>query len=89
MKIKESEISNYTKFIGSVQNDIRNFEGCEHLKILNDINDKTIFFSYSYWQDEESLENYRKSDFFQSIWPEIKQWFVAKPEAWSLNKVDF
>jgi hypothetical protein len=40
--------------------------------------------TYSAWENEEALENYRVSPLFQSIWPTIKPWFSARPEAWSL-----
>ena len=41
--------------------------------------------TYSVWDDEKTLENYKNSALFESIWTNIKVWFDAKPEAWSLE----
>lgn len=66
---------------------IRGFKGCEHLELYRDKNNKSIFFTYSYWKDEEALENYRVSSFFREVWSETKKLFSAKPEAWSVDRV--
>ena len=72
------EIFNASKLL------IRNFEGCSHLELLNDINQPNIFFTYSYWQEEISLNNYRESELFAGVWAKTKILFNAKPEAWSV-----
>jgi len=46
-----------------------------------------VFFTYSYWNDESDLENYRKSELFKNIWSATKKNFSAKPEAWSVHKL--
>jgi len=67
---------------------IRAFEGCNFLELYNDKNDPSIFFTYSYWESEAALENYRKSELFKSVWSKIKPFFSIKPEAWSVNKME-
>jgi heme-degrading monooxygenase HmoA len=62
------------------------FEGCSFLEILQDVNNKNLFFSHSHWQSENALNKYRDSDFFRGNWVQVKQWFIAKPEAWSLER---
>ncbi len=64
---------------------IRNFEGCLSVSLLQDKKNKNIFFTYSNWLSEEALENYRQSDLFTSTWKAIKPWFNNKPEAWSVE----
>ncbi|GLB52447.1 antibiotic biosynthesis monooxygenase [Neptunitalea chrysea] len=66
---------------------IRNFEGCEFLELYQDKNEPHIFFTYSYWQDEADLENYRNSDLFKEVWKTTKAWFGNKAEAWSVDKL--
>ena len=87
MKIAEENVENYKTFINQVRSQIRNFEGCSHLDILNDFHDSTIFFSYSYWNNEESLNAYRDSEFFKTIWATLKQWFSEKAQAWSVIEI--
>ena len=43
--------------------------------------------TYSHWENEQALENYRLSETFGTIWPKIKLWFAEKPEAWTVNEV--
>jgi quinol monooxygenase YgiN len=67
--------------------DIRNFKGCRFLELYRDQKVPTVFFTYSYWEHESDLENYRHSELFQNIWAKTKPLFNAKPEAWSVNKL--
>ena len=69
------------------KNQIRNFEGCSFLELYRDKNNTNQFFTYSYWEDEAALENYRQSELFQTLWALTKVWFSQKPEAWSVDKV--
>ena len=85
------EEKNIEKFISNFDNQkkfIRNFYGCQFLEFYQDKNSKNIFFTHSYWDNEEALNNYRHSDLFKGIWSETKPMFNAKPEAWSVDKLD-
>ncbi|MCH4823895.1 antibiotic biosynthesis monooxygenase [Gramella lutea] len=66
---------------------IRGFEGCEFLELYRGKDNTNQFFTYSYWKDEESLENYRNSELFKNVWASTKILFNEKPEAWSVDKV--
>ena len=66
---------------------IRNFEGCLFLELYRDKNKPNQFFTYSYWEDESALENYRNSNLFKGLWAETKVFFNQKPEAWSVDKL--
>ena len=66
---------------------IRNSSGCRLLELYRDKTNPNIIFSYSYWEKEEDLENYRKSFFFKELWSQMKIMFNDKPLAWSVDKV--
>ena len=66
---------------------IRAFKGCNFLELYRDKNNTNIFFTYSYWNSEIDLDNYRHSELFKGIWTKTKPMFNAKPEAWSVNKL--
>lgn len=66
---------------------IQNFEGCTHLELLNDVNEKNVFFTYSHWDSEEHLNKYRQSELFKNVWGEASKLFSAKPNAWSVKKL--
>ncbi|NAS30203.1 antibiotic biosynthesis monooxygenase [Flavobacteriaceae bacterium R38] len=69
------------------KNQIRNFNGCRFLELYRDKENPSVFFTYSYWDSEDDLENYRNSSLFKNIWKVTKTWFAAKPEAWSVDKI--
>ena len=64
---------------------IASFEGCLHLELQRDVNRPEIFFTVSRWRSEDDLENYRKSELFNSVWAKTKVLFAGKPEAWTLQ----
>ncbi|MFM9945734.1 MAG: putative quinol monooxygenase [Bacteroidia bacterium] len=68
----------------NVKNKIENFEGCHGVKLLRDVNNPSIFFTYSLWDDENYLNAYRKSALFDDTWSKTKALFSQKPEAWSV-----
>lgn len=64
---------------------IRNMEGCRHLELLSDIKHPHIFFTYSFWESESDLNNYRDSSVFKNVWTKTKVLFSEKAEAWSVE----
>ena len=66
---------------------IRASPGCSFLELYQDKTNPNIFFTYSYWETEQDLENYRNSALFQNAWAKTKVLFNDKPFAWSVNKV--
>ncbi|MCH3883302.1 MULTISPECIES: putative quinol monooxygenase [Tenacibaculum] len=65
---------------------IRGYEGCSLLEVYRDKTNPNVFFTYSYWEKEDHLENYRNSVLFRGIWAKIKVLFNDKPLAWSVDK---
>ena len=87
MSFEPSKIDEFLSNFEANKTKIRNFEGCNFLELYRDKNNTNIFFTYSYWNSERSLENYRQSDLFKSVWAKTKSLFNAKPEAWSVEKL--
>lgn len=87
LSIAPEVISQFKREFDSVSGQIRNFNGCSHLELLEDINVPGLLFTYSYWDDEKSLQIYQQSELFKSTWSKVKPMFNAKAEAWSLNVV--
>ena len=87
MTFEPSKVHDFIEVFDASKERIRNFEGCSHLRLLNDINSSNIFFTYSYWESEAHLNAYRHSELFQATWARTKVLFAAKPEAWSVQAV--
>ena len=55
MRFHEDKIEAFLNNFEEVKHHIRNFEGNRFLELYQDKNDKRIFFTYSYWENEEAL----------------------------------
>ena len=88
MHFNESDIEKFLKNFNENKEKIRNFDGCKFLELYRDKNETNIFFTYSYWNTEADLEAYRQSDLFKNVWNKTKPLFSAKPEAWSVDKLE-
>lgn len=87
MGFHEDKVEAFLNNFEQVKLDIRNFPGNRFLELYRDKNDPTVFFTYSYWETEDDLENYRKSELFTEVWAFTKQLFRQKAEAWSVDKL--
>ncbi|MEO2061070.1 MAG: antibiotic biosynthesis monooxygenase family protein [Mesonia sp.] len=87
MTFKEEEIENFKHLFDEKKSLIRGVAGCQFLELYQDQQNKSIFFTYSYWENDEALQNYRHSELFKEVWANTKVKFDAKPEAWSVNKL--
>jgi len=88
MSFENSKIEDFLENFNQNKEKIRNFEGCNLLKLLRDKNSPNIFFTYSYWDSEAHLETYRNSELFKQVWAKTKVLFNNKPEAWSVDTVE-
>ena len=84
----KENINSFLSIFEANKHKIRSFEGCEFLELYHDKNQTNIFFTYSFWSSETALNEYRNSELFKAIWIKTKVLFSAKPEAWSLDKLE-
>tara|TARA_R100001369_G_scaffold38246_1_gene63768 strand:- start:11169 stop:11465 length:297 start_codon:yes stop_codon:yes gene_type:complete len=87
MGFQPEKVNTFLNDFEHVKSKVRGFEGCLFLELYRDKNNTNLFFTYSYWEDEQALENYRNSDLFKGVWKNTKQYFNQKPEAWSVDKL--
>ena len=87
LSFHEKNIPAFLENFEIIKEKIRNAEGNRFLELYQDQNNACIFFTYSYWETEQDLENYRNSELFDTVWSFTKKLFNNKPEAWSVNKL--
>ena len=87
MSFHEENIPKFLENFDSIKEKIRGAKGNCFLELYQDKNNPCIFFTYSYWETEDDLENYRKSALFDDVWTFTKKLFNDKPEAWSVDKL--
>ena len=69
------------------QEQIENFNGCQKTNLFRSAGSQGQYFTISYWDTEQDLENYRATPLFKDVWSRVKPLFSAKAEAWTLNGV--
>jgi len=87
MVFAEGNVNDFLHNFNNVKHDIRNVPGCRLLELYRDKDNPQVFFTYSYWEREEDLDNYRNSDLFKGVWAVTKPLFTQKAEAWSVDKM--
>jgi heme-degrading monooxygenase HmoA len=86
MHFTEAGVSEFLDIFNANKERIRSFPGCSHLQLLKDVDDPNTYSTLSYWDSEQSLENYRKSELFGSVWGRVKTLFAERSQAFSLEK---
>jgi hypothetical protein len=85
MTFKPEETETFLKVFNQSKELIRGFEGCSYLELLREKKEGNIFFTYSKWDSEESLNKYRHSELFATTWAQTKILFAEKPRAWTVE----
>jgi heme oxygenase (mycobilin-producing) len=86
MHFTEAGVEEFLEIFNKNKTAIRNFPGCQHLQLLKDADDPNTYATLSYWDEPQSLENYRKSELFGSVWGRVKTLFSERSQAFSLEK---
>lgn len=81
----EEGISRFLELFGDHEEAIRNMSGCLHMELMRDIEDPNHFMTLSHWDNPESLEAYRSSALFRSLWPSVKTLFSERSRAYSVE----
>ncbi|MBN3522136.1 antibiotic biosynthesis monooxygenase [Algoriphagus lutimaris] len=87
MTFHEEKVAAFLENFEIHKKSIRNFPGCHHLELWQDENEKNIFMTYSHWESEEDLNQYRDSELFKNVWAYTKTLFSEKPQAFSSKKL--
>lgn len=87
MTFAPDRMDEFLHLFSEMKTKISSFDGCNHLELLKDTKANNIFFTYSIWKDEKSLDHYRFSQLFKDTWSKTKMLFSEKAEAWSLEQL--
>lgn len=87
MKFRTENCAEFEAVFSESQEKISSFKGCNGVKLWRDLHDSSTYFTYSHWNNLESLDEYRNSDFFKSTWQKTKPLFSAPALAWSVEEM--
>ncbi len=84
MEFKPEKVNDFLELFETVKDKISTFPGCKHLELCKDAKLDHVYYTFSKWEGEEDLENYRHSELFEGTWAKTKILFGGKPLAYSL-----
>ncbi|WP_310590614.1 antibiotic biosynthesis monooxygenase family protein [Dyadobacter sp. 3J3] len=87
MTFYPEKTSEFQRIFEQSENVIRNMPGCLYLELWRDVADPNIFVTHSHWESVETLDDYRRTEFFGLVWKKTKALFADKPLAFSVEKV--
>ena len=85
---KAEKINEFISIYESSKSSIESFDGNKYLTLKQDANLSNVLYTYSIWESNEALNNYRNSQFFKETWAKTKLLFDDKPLAYSLMNVE-
>lgn len=88
MTFKPELVPEFLRNFEANKNSIRNFSGCDHLELWRDEKSENIYLTYSRWESEDALNQYRDSELFKSVWSCTKPLFAEKAQAFSSKKME-
>jgi quinol monooxygenase YgiN len=83
LHIKPENLDLFLSFYGGHQAQIGAFRGCHSLKLLQDVQNPNMVATLSEWESEEHLNHYRFSEFFKTLWTQVKPLFESPAKAFS------
>ncbi len=87
MTFRKESCDDFLEIFSEYHKHIRAADGCLGLRLLRERPEGNVFFTYSSWDSEESLNKYRDSEVFKIVWPKTKALFSAPPEAWTNDEI--
>ncbi len=83
MTFREELTGDFLKLFMERREKIRNFPGCQHLELWKDPSDPRVYITFSKWEGQEFLDQYRKSKLFKETWTRTRALFEERPVAFS------
>lgn len=87
MTFELDRCDDFQQFFTEIKTQIESQPGCEGVKLLKDYEESGVFFTFSVWKDQDSIDAYRQTELFGKVWPTVKEWFADKPQAWSTQLI--
>jgi len=89
MTFAEENVPAFLEIFKASRDRIRSYPGCRRLELLQDYHLPHVYSTYSHWDSEEALNNYRKSELFGSVWKPTKALFAEPAQVFSFKRTDY
>ncbi len=88
MTFREDAVPQFLELFEDVRCLIRAQTGCHSVELLQDVRDPRVMFTYSIWDHEGALNDYRQTQLFAETWKRTKSLFSDKAQAWSVQMIN-
>lgn len=87
LHFRSEEVERFKEIFHETKSRIESFPGCQKVELYVDESNPNVFYTHSFWDSVDHLNDYRNSDLFNSTWNTVKKLFKEKPKAYSLVSV--
>jgi len=87
MTFRIEKSDDFENYFLTIKDQVVGQPGCYGVKLFKEKEETGIFFTYSHWDSENDLNNYRQTEIFGKIWPTVKRWFASKAEVWTVDEL--
>jgi len=85
LEIQPEFTQKFLSLYSSHQEMIKGNKGCISLQLLQSDENPNHLATFSHWESEEALNHYRNSEFFRTLWSNVKPLFAEKAKAFSYH----
>jgi len=83
LEFQKDKLDDFLLLFNETKWKVAEVDGCLGMQLLQNTENPCICFTYSHWEGEQALLNYRQSSLFINIWKSIKPYFENPAEAYS------
>jgi heme-degrading monooxygenase HmoA len=85
LEIQPEFTQKFLSLYSSHQDMIKGNQGCISLQLLQSDENPNHLATLSHWESDEALNHYRNSEFFRTLWSNVKPLFAKKAKAFSYH----
>ncbi|GAA4301484.1 antibiotic biosynthesis monooxygenase family protein [Nibribacter koreensis] len=86
MTFQEDKVEEFLAIFHASKHQIAAMPGCHGVELLQDYHQPNIYHTYSTWESDQALNQYRQSTLFGTVWKPTKALFSAPAQAFSMRK---
>lgn len=85
IKIDEVKIDTFKLFMKNLRNEKLRLKGCLHFDYFHEKKNKNIYYTYTIWENEKHLNQYKKSELFKKVISTLNSLSIEEPRAWTIE----
>ena len=87
MTFRPDAVPAFLEIFAASQPKIEAQPGCRSVRLWRDSGAPHILATYSIWESEAALNQYRRSELFGAVWPRTKALFAEPAQTFSFEEV--